>query len=1077
MWVQCDSACNGCQYRYVPTGAPAANPTGHVVPVRTWRKSDAADSKKLARSTVRKMHKLLFELFYFANNGLPGQSQGGTLASGGVTSASYQIWGISGSVLTVRPDAAVDPRSIPIAPNDVCWFQGGTNFDSRICAIVDDVDFTGCTAPNYEFDVTLSWDCTDLLTGTGQPLYGDCPSTSPSASDSQSMCPPTVLLAICQYTRPAYNSLYAHEMLPVKCKRVILEPTLVTSSGSASVEDSWSDLDAYGAYTLEDHDGNTSNVRISRPISEDEIPIGDSAASDAPGTFRVRTYDGSTWTDVTSGFLNTELDPVSGTIVVRHWWKRLQVTHTAAGNDYVTKLYLRNYIPNANGVGWESVAATDYCSGVEKIEIRYYVHYPNADTAERGRYHQQSMLCSNCKRDYAEWVGGCGGGGNGYGTDADGRHWFCSARATASGVANFVPGRCTQQRSCDSYNFGDPELPTPATLAEIDTAKWISECQIWPGLSNPNNLFYYWSMGPSIYLLGGHYYDTPTQYHGKRAAEANGGLGYWLYGVVQCNDIAAHYGAIYDLSLTCTGLSCRWPGLLVNSGVTHSGTYTQNKRALSGAEDGTSDPNWAHRDSLMRKPISTTLRPLSASQMFFTRARTTSGYEGENRIQRCVPQSTAVNIYFPMIDITETATTDFEHGSVSVGSWSIGGVEYSIKISVDRVRKTHGTKRLGGLACNAYGEETQNRGRAYASSFAGGLLTVDCYPGVHLIAVTGSAVSGPDIVRPYIGSGNVVEHADCHRPRSTYEFYTYNKFGDVLDKAYAGDCVEFSGIGTLSGKKFYIQTANPSGGTSFAEQTTDYSVVNFMLPPLFNGLSYLDAAGGDSIVVNGAYYYHDATNYNGAVFSKTTAGTKTNIDYGDARSGVNADDWYWRDDTKSGLFDDAAFTAAISDYDSTSNQGYCKVRVYYAIDGGAETYADIDLCEELVYTPSVSVSPSASAQGLLLQCCNIPLTYAPDTADQTGNCIEQIDIFTGERTELSYGGQVALDEWPANTEYAYANNGDDWYMMFHPDLSGEVIEGSYKLASSVSSGNPPALPGGVTGFATSVELRPADNRR
>ena len=71
------------------------------------------------------------------------------------------------------------------------------------------MDYTGCTSPDYEFKVTLSWDVSDALTGTGIDFYDASPSNSPS------YVAPTARLTICKLPSfPQYNSLFS---FPCRC--------------------------------------------------------------------------------------------------------------------------------------------------------------------------------------------------------------------------------------------------------------------------------------------------------------------------------------------------------------------------------------------------------------------------------------------------------------------------------------------------------------------------------------------------------------------------------------------------------------------------------------------------------------------------------------------------------------------------------------------------------------------------------------------------------------------------------------------------------------------------------------------
>ncbi len=1066
VWI--DDLCQGCTSVYSPT-----NTSGHVCPRGFWAHADCAATSKLDRIHIRYMHKLLLEKYYVAQ-GFPGQGQS-ILSGGGVVNYSFYICSIQDNVVALSPVSASDPRAIPIAPNDVAMFGGGTNFDTRIWPIIDSVDYTGCSSPNYYFTVTLSWDVSYLITGTDLVMYPYTPPPSASASSN----PSYATLTISKYTPPYFNSIFNHQFLPYKKRVLIFTPTTTaipeSSSSSASQETTWPALDANDALTLSNHAGATTNVRIAPPVSEDEIPVGYTVESSQPGTFKVEVQatSDSAWVDVTSLFRYTETDPITGA-VVWHWWKRVQATHTDAGNDYAVKVYFGSNMPNAAGDGWESAIGGYLLAGCIAARITYWVEYQNSGTAVSRRHTTNSMLCGNCRRDYTEWIADAASGAGGVGkltVDNVDYHWYCAARTTASGVANFVPGSCCQQRSCDEYYQGSPATVGQALLAEIDCGKWLVEGQMWPGITTPNNFTYFWVRCPSLLLLGGALFDVPTQYFGYRSTQGNGALGHWLYGNMG-GSVAVNYGAIYQTNYTPTGYSDLRAGLfslspVVNgtwNGVSPGISFVHGKQAISAVENSTSDPLVDGRRQLLRQMVGA-IRHTANSGMFYRRARVSGYYNGESRVTRPAGGGAACNVYFPVQDIT--ALTEHAMGEIEGGSWTLDGTEYSLRVQVYRPGRDHGYKRLGGISVNAYGEDINNRGQVLSCSMSAGRLIIDAYPGIHGIARTGNMTDPDDIVY-YLAGGNIAELPEPLKPRSRYEMSIYNKVSGPWDKAWAGDAIEFPSVPTLSGKKFYIRTAVPCDYTNFGAVNIQTAFAWGRLPAYFDvDTDPLAQTGGGTVTMDNLYHFANS-NYDGTTFTPTNAGDKEEIVYGDART---QDNWYyyWRTDTLSVMVDEDGYQAAKDAFNShvIKDANWLKCRIYYTPYGYAQLQADMSLFD---YVPSVSGSSSVSELAVKTR---LSLPYAPYTTDGDDNECYWYNPFTEETVELTYAGDVPghdgvidIDTWPASGEYAFAQWGDgDWYAVFHPDYSGDEILLSYKTYYAYQL--PASLPTGVTGLPTS----------
>ncbi len=757
--IETEPNCDGCAAKYFPY----VNPDGHIALYRTRGTKPLADSKRLDLSYWLKMHKLLYALFY-AGHGFEIEGQGQSISiGGGVDNYGFWIVSVNQTIIRVKSMDALDPRSIPIQPNHVVTFCGGTNFDQRIRPMITHVNYDLTDATNCTCDITVNWNVGDLLTNTGELPYD--PDTNPT---------PNTYLQITVPPMPSWALPKEHERITTSRRTVTLRK---------ADDDSWPDLDGYGAHSC--LLGNTTeNVRIAQPIS-----------GVAFETFRVEVWDAvNDWVNVTAS-----VGP-----------NRIQCSHSAGEppTDFATKIYLRNYIPDASGIGWESEVATDLLDGKSRVRLTYFPASPV------GLYSQPSMRCGNCKRDYMNWIATANsyveghGVDYGKGVDTDGNHWFCAAWWYASGVGAFSPGVCSLARNCNAYSQGADVVPTPLLLGQVDGGRYVALIEYFPGDADPSNFGYYWGGQPSLLLLGGADFDVPAQkYENIVYTQGNGCMGWWLYGELSANNLTSHRGAIYDIDATPADYNDVDDGLFVLGGATASDPYIPHCAAIAGTpESDATDPLGAHRRYLQRKFVSVKkdLGPDAGDGCFVSDARTTGTYEGENRNQRCMPDGTESHIYLPRILIASAGSSTFGRGKVTRGSWTIGGVTYGIKIEVFRERK-YGLRALRGGPGAGQGTVAGNN-----YEYAGGLLMINCLPGERHIA---EGVEGEDdLIHDYNSGGNVVELPDNLRPQSHYDNPEYLHFGNVQDLAYAGDTIEFPGIAALAGHKFYIRKAQPCSG-------------------------------------------------------------------------------------------------------------------------------------------------------------------------------------------------------------------------------------------------------------------------
>jgi hypothetical protein len=348
----------------------STNPSGHVAARQYIRVGALPTAHQMTRRYVRRFRSILWHLFRSAYGAFPAEIDAPFLPENGVTQYTLVAGAVTDDWIQCYTTDGSDARALMIRPHMTFYFKGGTAFDGLIHGWVREVDYSAGTN-NVRVRINRS---------IGNRLfYG--------MADAN-----TARIVLCSFALPQSPGMFAHEHIAAKRIAVKFLPEV---------------LNADGAYCLPDHGGEFAGFRIASPVKAADCVFG-------KVTFRLRLMVDGAWVDYTTA-IEGDGD-----------WPRLQIKHSENA-DFMTWVYLRDKYPAVDGTITEItdlLAAT----GATEIEISYWAECEKGITGQRSL---RSPLCGNCLRDYSETIGDCGAGVSGYGIDADGRHWFCNARAAS----------------------------------------------------------------------------------------------------------------------------------------------------------------------------------------------------------------------------------------------------------------------------------------------------------------------------------------------------------------------------------------------------------------------------------------------------------------------------------------------------------------------------------------------------------------------------------------------------------------------------------------------------------------------
>lgn len=762
-----DANCEDCPQAY----DAGSRPGGHVAARQIRRQAASPGSARFKRDEIRKLRTLLHRLSYSAYGELPGQNNGLSMPWGTVTKWDSALNSVLAApnddwIQCTLPDGR-DARSIPIHPEMVCYFDGGTAFDHVIRPRVLQVNYLG---GGPSFQVKINWNIGNRV------FYGMVDAG-------------TARLVFCDFSLPQSETMFAHEQLSVKRHTVTFGP---------------GDLDGNGAFVLPNHSGLFAGWRPAAPVRAEDCVFG-------AGTFRLRFLIGGAWVDWTDSIYDGG-------------WARLQITHSAYA-DFQTRVYLRGLVPAADG---SLIVSSDLLAiaGASQIELRYYAEYP---VGFPGQKRLTSPLCGNCRRDYSNLIGNSNSGATGVGVGADGRHWFCHQRGplrlTVPGraaLARFVPGRCSQARSCPLFYYGKAQPHTDRLLAELDTGIWLVQSQTGTAPWFPETI-YYWFCGNGIQTLLGDYCNVPGGFFPQRGAEMNGILGWYLEGSIEDNDIRAWCGGRYLVKkidwtessdpqwITAANINDRKPGLLPQNNITGpTATIKPGQQALVAPENDSSDPWKDVRDDFIRVTPGRTLYPTSENQWNGSARDADNGLEGETRCMRPTP-STLTRTYFPAFSIVGALSHEGPHGAVTPGAWTFGGTVYGLRIQ----RATLGPALSYKILQGATGPTTWGTVKTVSVSMSA-IVSLDIAPGLYSV---GHSIGGGDEVIEFLGSGNAVRIPDYARIRNYYDGPYSQVAHGAFERARAGDVIEFNATDcpSLAGRRYWLATAKACGGSATGE--------------------------------------------------------------------------------------------------------------------------------------------------------------------------------------------------------------------------------------------------------------------
>jgi len=183
--------------------------------------------------------------------------------------------------------------------------------------------------------------------------------------------------------------------------------------------------------------------------------------------------------------------------------------------------------------------------------------------------------------------------------------------------------------------------------------------------------------------------------------------------------------------------------------------------------------------------------------------------EGENHIQRMLRFNYA---FLPAVTPYADLIYNFPFCTLQFGSWTIGGTEYSMLIVFKRHFKSYGRKVLNGPG------PPGAIGIVHAAGTAAGIPYIHCKPGWFRAENKNSTA-----YTYFQATGNVAELPMPLRPQSRGAYGENLIWGDVHNKAYAGDVVQFL-TSSLQHQRFCIYTAlpcDPSGPNVVSALPTD----------------------------------------------------------------------------------------------------------------------------------------------------------------------------------------------------------------------------------------------------------------
>lgn len=654
------------------------------------------------------------------------------------------------------------------------------------------------------------------------------------------------------------------------------------------------------------------------------------------------------------------------------------------------------------------------------------------------------MHCLYDRRDWSNSIGTASFKG-GCGVDASNRHWYCAKMRTAGVLTdNYNPGLCYQW-SCPEFELSEPGFVSWEDIARLyGDSGGIALHQLIPGVT------YWWALRfrrggyvPSVgYLAGMPIYTSAGLYINQCLWAGAAQWGYtgseWINWWWRENwtGVIAHESPTLRLKgpyPTSTGLN-KVPQL----GGAQPRDYTQAAGNAEWYYDDESDVYDVERAHGAKR--------LTSSAVGFGGVPDSSmvdphgeGVAGEARYQR-VSLRTAT---FRTLDTEESDPQYFEHGNATLGSWTIGGVDYGLRLQLTAP---------GGdwAALTQVGTPT-----IYDATVSGAA-------GQEVLCLTflpGHVAFGFPIVQDVgvsycLAGGNVVEAPPHHRP--TNPLCSRNKFGGMLDRVVAGCTITINGLAGLNTQKLTVIKARSHSSTAYAGSGVAISshqvtsiVPGFWTPGMGTDIESEDYGEDEGLTIDSVTYAFDSESFTGPAGNGEPI---ESVEFLEVRTETDGADpgAFFEDGGASPRF--IVTPAAWKTQD--------------AIDDGADEYTlgvsyHFDGESPDAHGETFECMPLAQGTTVQFACCpSIRLAFAPSVAAGSrptfmryiSESAKQTYVMTLEGDPVS-----GLDYWtdpltlPSSlTQYKVLSYDGAWFILFHPHHAGTLFQIDYTLASPVT---------------------------